>query len=303
MARTLVLATRASRLALAQSQWVADQLAQAHSGLAVELLTVRTRGDASPDAPIPTLGEKGLFTREIEQALLDGRAHLAVHSLKDLPTESPEGLAVAAYSERQDPRDVLITRWGSGLDDLAQGAVVATSSLRRSAQLANYRPDLRFVPIRGNVDTRLRKLHEQDLDAIVVAGAGLKRLGLDDRATEWLSPATCLPAPGQGILGIQTRADDEDTVALAQAVASDVSLLCATAERGALEALGGGCRTPAGFLATVAGDELVLEGVIVHPSGRPLFRRRVSGPRASASELGARLGAQLLADGGSALLA
>jgi hydroxymethylbilane synthase len=286
----LVLATRGSRLALAQSEWVRDELCRLNPGLQVVLLLVKTTGDKVQDVPLPQVGGKGLFTKEIEEALLDGRAQLAVHSLKDLPTDLPEGLGLAALTDRVDPRDVLVCREAAGLDALPHGAVIGTSSLRRSAQLAHHRPDLRFEPIRGNVETRLAKLHREGFDAIVLAGAGLLRLGLADRITQWLPTELSLPAAGQGIIGIETRSDDETTRRLLQPINSAASETCALAERAALAHLG-----------EVQGEICTIAGVLVHSSGNPCCRASASGPVAQAEALGCQVAEELLMRGGDLL--
>ena len=303
MARELVLATRRSKLALVQSNAVAAQLRLARPDIAVELRIIKTTGDKILDVALSKIGGKGLFTKEIEAALLSGEADLAVHSLKDLPTDLPQGLALAAMTERVDPRDVLISRDGGGIDDIPEGAVVGTSSLRRSAQLAHYRPDLQFKPIRGNVETRLRKLVDEDLGAIVLAGAGLLRLGLEDRISQWLPPEICLPAAGQGIVAIEVRADDRATSASVAALASEESIACAAAERAALTGLGGGCQTPIGLLARISGDECLLDGVVVGVTGQPYYSARASGPMADASSVGQSLAESLLAQGAGELIA
>lgn len=303
MSRRLTLATRGSALALSQSRWVAERIQRAHPGLHVEPVTIRTSGDrASEAASGEAATGMGVFVREVEQAVLDGRADLAVHSLKDLPLVLPDGLIIAALTERADPRDVLVSRSGAGLEELAHGARVGSASSRRIAQLAHLRPDLNFIPVRGNVDTRLRKLAEEDLDALVLAGAGLLRLGLQERVSQWLAPEVCMPAPGQGILAVQTRRDDPETAALAQAVACQASHVCATAERTALGALRGGCRTPAGFLATVHDVRCTLRGVVLGMTGQPCFRGRLSGDVSEAGDLGRRLAERLLAAGAADLL-
>lgn len=301
MSSKLVLATRGSRLALTQSEWVRDELCRLNPSLQVELLLVKTTGDKVQDVPLPQVGGKGLFTKEIEEALLDGRAHLAVHSLKDLPTDLPAGLTVAAFTNRVDPRDVLICREVAGLEELPPGAVVGTSSLRRSAQLAHRRPDLQFRPIRGNVETRLAKLTSEPYDAIVLAGAGLLRLGLADRVTQWLPTDLSLPAAGQGIIAIEARADDETTLRLLQSISSAESDVCARAERAALGHLGGGCQTPIGLLARVADGVCTVEGVLVHPSGNPCYRATACGPIAEAEALGQRVAEDLLSQGADLL--
>lgn len=297
----LVLATRGSRLALTQSEWVRDELCRLNPGLQVELLLVKTTGDKVQDVPLQDVGGKGLFTKEIEEALLDGRAQLAVHSLKDLPTDLPEELGLAALTERADPRDVLVCRQAAGLDELPQGSLVGTSSLRRSAQLAHCRPDLRFEPIRGNVETRLAKLMRGEFDAIVLAGAGLLRLGLADRITQWLPTTMSLPAAGQGIIGIETRLDDAATIALLQSINSADSQTCALAERAALAHLGGGCQTPIGLLAQVEGETCTVAGVLAHPSGNPCYRATAHGSTTEAEAVGRRVAEELLAQGAELL--
>jgi len=205
MSRELVIGTRGSALAIAQSEWVAAAIRRARPGLAIRIERIRTTGDRMADAPLAAAGGKGLFVKEIEEALLDGRIDLAVHSLKDVPAEVPAGLALGAFPEREDPRDVVVTRGGGPLGRLPEGAMVGTGSLRRQAQLLEARPDLRIVPIRGNVDTRLRKLDAGEVDAVILAAAGMRRLGLDARITEFLPPDRMVPAIGQGALAIELR--------------------------------------------------------------------------------------------------
>lgn len=301
MTDKLVLATRGSRLALTQSEWVRDLLCRANPGLRVELLVIKTTGDKIQHVPLPEVDGKGLFTREIEEALLNRTADIAVHSLKDLPTELPDGLTLGAYTEREDPRDVLVCREALGLEQLPNGATVGTSSLRRSAQLAHCRPDLRFEPIRGNVETRLNKLMQGQYDAIVLAAAGLLRLGMGNRITQWLEPEVSLPAAGQGIVAVEARGGDERTLTLLQTINSAISATCAAAERAALDALGGGCHTPIGLLATVGGEQCVIQGALVHPSGDPCYRAEVQGPAAEVDSLGKQLAQNLLGQGGHLL--
>jgi len=314
---TLTLATRGSKLALAQSEGVRDELQRCHPGLRVELLILKTKGDRVLDTALPQIEGKGLFTKEIEDALLDGRADLAVHSLKDLPTDLPPGLTVGAMPERPDPRDVLVCRVGGFVPEpaagsgtnpptrlgiLPAGALVGTCSPRRLAQLAHHRPDLRFAPIRGNVDTRLRKLADENLDAIVLAAAGLVRLGLADRITQFLPPDISLPAPGQGIIGVEARADDTATLRLLAAINSPAAQTCALAERAVLAGLGGGCQTPIGALAQVAGDTCTVEGAVLGDRGEPCVRARLSGPATDPVGVGRRLAEELLAHGAASLI-
>src|ERR1035441_1545135 len=246
----LVIASRGSQLALWQARWVAAQLSAPCHQCRIEI--VKTTADKITDVPLSKVGTKGLFTREIEEALLDGRAHLAVHSLKDLPTELPEGLVLAAVPEREDPRDAVV---GSKLADLPLSAKVGTSSLRRAAQLRQLRPDLQVESVRGNLDTRLRKLDEGQYDAILLAAAGLKRLGWGGRIAEILAPEQMCPAVGQGALAIETRAGFEG-VALLDHPATHAAVL---AERAVLRALGGGCQVPIGAYATLSGDRIHID--------------------------------------------
>lgn len=302
MPRTLRLATRRSKLALAQSEWVAQQIEARHAEVRVELVMLATRGDVVQDRPLAEVGGKGLFTHEMEEALLGGQADLAVHSLKDLPTALPHGLALAAVGGVQDPRDVLISRDHLEFAALPSGASIGTSSLRRQAQLRHARPDLHYVDIRGNVDSRLRKLEEGQVDAIVLAGAGLARLGLEGEITEWMSTDLCLPAAGQGLLGVEIRADDCETAALVGVVKDDDAWTRAAAERAALAALGGGCQAPVGVHARVGGDEVSVEGVIVGASGEPYFRARETAAGADAQAAGVRLAERLRTMGAADLL-
>jgi hydroxymethylbilane synthase len=276
--RALRIGTRGSALALRQSEWVAGELRRLHPDLGVELLIIKTRGDQIIDRPLTEVGGKGLFVKEIESALLSRHVDLAVHSLKDVPTETPSGLALAAFPPREDPRDVLVCREAAGLAALLPGARVATSSLRRMAQLRHARPDLAFVPLRGNVDTRLRKLREGQADAVVLAGAGLIRLGLTSLITEWLTPAVCVPAAGQGILCLETRADDVTTRALLAPLDSPASRACAAAERQVVAALQGGCEIPLGVLAEVRDFALHLVAALGDVRGERLIWAEAEGP-------------------------
>ena len=276
----LVAGTRGSRLALAQTAWVVERLRLAHPGLTVRTEVIRTKGDVFTDAPLPSIGGKGLFTGEIEAALLAGTIDLAVHSLKDLPTDLPDGLAIGAVPEREDARDVLISRSGAGLDALPPGARVGTGSLRRAAQLRARRPDLCIVDVRGNVDTRLRKLGQEDarLDALVLAAAGLNRLGLAGRVTEYLDLDVMLPAVGQGALAVEVRAADARVLAAVAVLEDHATRIAVEAERAFLRALGGGCQTPAAAFATLEGVTLRLRGMVANPDGSGLRRGEISGP-------------------------
>jgi hydroxymethylbilane synthase len=296
----LVIASRGSPLALWQAHWVEQQLAALGQDSRIEI--IKTTGDRITSVPLNQVGGKGLFTREIEDALLEGRADLAVHSLKDLPTELPAGLTLAAIPTREDPRDALVSTPGMRLADLPNGAKVGTSSLRRVAQLRKLRPDLRIEPVRGNLDTRLRKLDQGHYDAIMLAAAGLNRLGWQDRITEVFSPDIICPAVGQGALAIEAAIGAGPQSALWEKMDDAPTRIAVTAERALLAALGGGCQVPIGALGTVAGGTLHLRGLVISPDGLRLVRDTLEGPVAEAAEIGRRLGEALLAAGGDRIL-
>ena len=288
-----LIATRASALALAQARQVRDALAVAHPDRALDLLEVRTSGDRLQGISLEGLEGKGFFTDALEEALNSGQAVLAVHSLKDLPVELPEQFTLAAVLFREDPRDVLISSLGA-LSELPEGARVGTDSSRRRAQVALLRPDLSFEPVRGNIPTRLAKLDAGRYDALILAAAGLNRLGLHSRITEFLAPTLCLPAPGQGAIAIETLRDSP-WAQLVRSVNHCETEAAVTAERAFLAALGGGCRTPIGALASVAGSELRLAGVVLGPAGAS--RVNLTGPVARAAEIGARAARAVLDQG------
>lgn len=300
MTENLTFATRPSALARRQTDQVIARLEAAWPGLRCSTETITTRGDRVLDTPLPEIGGKGLFTSELEDALLSGRVDLAVHSLKDLPTEEPSGLVIGAIPERADARDAWICPAGFTLDAAPEGAIVGTSSLRRSAQILAHRPGLEIRPIRGNVDTRLRKVWEGQYDAIVLAAAGLDRLGLAGQITAHLPFDVMLPAPGQGALAVQCRADDEETLARVAAIEDPVSRRTAMAERAFLQALGGGCSLPAGAHATDDGDTISLMAIVLSPRGerRIELRGRARDPIA----LGRSLAEEALAQGAVELL-
>src|SRR6266481_4130623 len=292
----LVIASRGSQLALWQARWVAAQLSAAGRECRIEI--IKTTGDKITDVPLAKVGTKGLFTKEIEEALLDGRAHLAVHSLKDLPTELPAGLVLAALPPREDPRDAVV---GRRLADLPAGAKVGTSSLRRSAQLRRLRPDLAIESVRGNVDTRLRKLDEGRYDAILLAAAGLRRLGCEDRIAELLPDSAMCPAVGQGALAIETRATGPGFEAC-RPLDDPATRAAVTAERALLAALGGGCQVPIGAHATVERDRIRLLGVVASPDGSEVIRAEAEGIVAEAEAIGRKLGEELLERGARRIL-
>jgi hydroxymethylbilane synthase len=276
---------------------VAADLAAAWPGLEVPITIIKTEGDRNTDASLTAAGGKGLFVKEIEDALLGGTIDLAVHSLKDLPTELPHGLAVAAIPLRHDPRDALIAASARSVDALPEGALVATGSPRRQCQLLARRPDLRFTAVRGNVDTRVRKLTEGQFDALILAVAGLDRLGLETPGRVPIPTDICLPAPGQGALGIETRADDAATRRLVAVLNDPGSAASVTAERGFLARLGAGCLAPAAALARIEGGDVVLEAMVGEADGSGVRRDRARGPIAGAAALGAELAGRLLRAG------
>ena len=303
----LKIATRESRLALWQAEHVRDLLAQ-RFGLRVELLGMTTRGDQILDRTLSKVGGKGLFVKELEVALEEGRAQLAVHSLKDVPMELPAGFELAAVLEREDPRDAFVSNRFAALAELPPGAVVGTSSLRRVVQLMNLRPDLALVPLRGNLDTRLRKLDEGGYDAIVLAAAGLKRLGLAARIRACFEPDRMIPAAGQGALGIEVRTSETALRAQLAQLTHQPTWLCAHAERAVSRALGGSCSMPLAAHATWADGQLVLDAAIGHPErpAEPLLRVAVQGPApdtASAAALGEAAAARLREAGAASYLA
>ena len=293
----LVIASRGSQLALWQAHWVEGRLKELGHECRIEI--IRTTGDKITDVPLAKVGTKGLFTKEIEEALLDGRADLAVHSLKDLPTELPSGLVLAAVPEREDPRDAVV---GKALADLPPGARVGTSSLRRAAQLRTLRPDLQIESVRGNLDTRLRKLDEGQYDAILLAAAGLKRLGWGDRIAEILDSDVMCGAVGQGALAIETCAGGAGFDAV-QPLDHAVTHAEVAAERGVLAALGGGCQVPIGAQAVLEDGRLIVMGVVASPDGSEIIRWASRGAPEDAAELGRKLGEELLRRGGREILA
>lgn len=293
--------SRGSMLALAQANWVKQQLMRRYADLEVDLTIIKTRGDQFIDRAIDAIGGKGVFTREIEEALLRKDIDIAVHSMKDLPTELPAGLAIAAVPVREDARDVLVSRNRQGLKALPRGARLATGSLRRQAQLLHCRADLSLVPIRGNIDTRLSKLDAGEADALVMAAAGLKRIGRAERVTEYLPDEVCVSAVAQGALGIEAR-DDGAMVALLAFLHDAGTNAEVAAERALLERLGGGCHVPVGARARVEGDTLRMIGVVASPNGKSLCKGIIEGKSTIAREIGRRLAEQLLKNGGAKIL-
>jgi hydroxymethylbilane synthase len=303
--KLLRIATRGSALALWQANHIRERLMQLH-GVESELIRIRTSGDRFQGASVAHVSEqtgtKGIFIKELEEALLAGTADLAVHSMKDVPTENPAGLIFPAITKREDVRDCLISRDGAKLKDLAAGARVGTSSLRRQAQLRHHRGDLELLELRGNVDTRLRKVAAGEFDAIVLATAGVKRLGASDKITELLSTEIMLPAVGQGALGIETRADDRETVRLVAALDDPESHAAVTAERALLRELEGGCQLPLGAWARHENGELRLEACVFSADGKEFVRNELRGNAEEAEKLGMRLGQMLIEAGADRIL-
>jgi hydroxymethylbilane synthase len=295
------LGTRGSRLSLRQAELVAGALRAAAPAVSLELVVIQTAGDCAPEVPLERLEGIGFFAKELEAALLDGRCDLAVHSAKDLPTEIHPDLDLAAFPPRSDPRDVLIDRAGRTLATLPSGARVATSSVRRSAQILHSRPDLKPVSIRGNIDTRLAKLDRGVCEALCLAGAGLVRMGWEDRIAEWLVPEVMLPAPGQGALAVQVRRRDEDLGTLLGLIDHTPTRVAVEAERTFVARLGSGCRAPAAALATVDGGTVTLEGLIALTDGSLVRRHRAHSPVTEAASLGTSVADVLLAHAGFAL--
>jgi hydroxymethylbilane synthase len=298
----LKIATRKSQLALWQAEHVATLVRAAHPDVGVELLPLSTTGDRIVDRSLASIGGKGLFIKELESALNDHSADLAVHSMKDVPAELPPGLTIAAVLPRADPHDALITDRAAGFADLPRGARLGTSSLRRQAQLLAARPDLRIEALRGNVDTRLKRLAGGELDAIVLACAGLIRLGLESRITERLDPKISLPAVGQGVIGIECRVEDSRTRRLLHALEDAPTRATIEAERAFARRLGGSCQSPIAGFARLHADQLTLEGMVAEPDGSRVLRDCIAGNAAQPQRLGVELAERLLASGAAALL-
>ncbi len=296
------IATRKSPLAMWQAEFVKAELELAHPGLVVELLPMVTKGDIILDTPLAKVGGKGLFVKELEVAMLEGRADIAVHSMKDVPVEFPEGLGLVTICEREDPRDAFVSNRYDSIDDLPLGAIVGTSSLRRQCQLRSQRPDLIVNDLRGNVNTRLRKLDEGQYDAIILATAGLKRLKMNDRIRSEIAPEVSLPAVGQGAVGIECRLNDQrvrDLLAPLNHQPTATRVLC---ERAMNNRLQGGCQVPIGSYSELQGDNIWLRALVGEPDGSIIVRAEISGPIAAAEQLGETLADELLAKGAKEIL-
>lgn len=296
------IATRKSPLALWQAYYVKEALQQAHPGLEVELVTMVTKGDVILDTPLAKVGGKGLFVKELEVAMLEGRADLAVHSMKDVPVDFPPGLGLVTICEREDPRDAFVSNHYENIEQLPQGAVVGTCSLRRQCQLKAYRPDLVIKELRGNVGTRLSKLDAGEYDAIILAAAGLKRLELQERIRSFIEPEQSLPAVGQGAVGIECRTDDERMLELLAPLNHIETADRVKCERAMNLTLQGGCQVPIGSYALLEGDQIWLRALVGEPDGSHIVRGEIRGPRTDAEALGVQLAQQLLSQGADDIL-
>ncbi|OUC58488.1 porphobilinogen deaminase [Acinetobacter seifertii] len=300
--KTLKIATRQSPLALWQAEHIRARLQELHPDLTVELVKFVTQGDKILDTPLAKIGGKGLFVKELEAALLDGRADLAVHSMKDVPMALPEGLTLAVICEREDPLDAFVSNTFEKFADLPQGARVGTSSLRRKSQILKQRPDLQIIDLRGNVGTRLGKLDDGQYDAIILASAGLKRLGLENRIRHTIEPNIILPAVGQGALGLECRADDQEVLALIQPLLHIETDVCVRAERAFNAYLEGGCQVPIAGYATLQDGKIHIEGRVGSPDGQTLLRAEMTDEAHNAQQLGENLARNLLEQGAGDLL-
>jgi hydroxymethylbilane synthase len=300
----VVIGTRGSKLALWQAEWVKSQIGERNPSLKVELKKIKTTGDKILDVPLAKVGGKGLFVKEIEESLLSGESDLAVHSMKDVPTVLPDGLHIGAVLVREDPRDAFITRDGKGsFEGLKKGANIGTSSLRRSCQLLASRPDLEITSLRGNLDTRLRKLDEGQFDAIILAAAGVRRLGFQDRITETLEVSLSLPAIAQGAVGIECRKDDEFIHSIIGPLNHEETAICVSAERAFLKKLEGGCQVPIAAHATLKDGRLVMDGLVGSVSGDRILKSHGEGTPGEAEAIGTALAEELLSQGADKILA
>jgi len=302
MGKQIRIGTRGSQLALWQARWVQSRIQSIEPDAEIELTTIKTIGDKILDVPLAKVGGKGLFVKEIEEAILDGRVDLAVHSMKDMPSELPEGLVIGAVPEREMPGDVLLSRKDLRLSELPEGAQIGTSSLRRGAQLLACRPDLRIVPLRGNIDTRIRKLDTENLDAIVLAAAGVRRLGLQTRVTEYLDVDIMVPAVGQGTLCIECRKNDDMLRPILDAMEDPGTRTVVTAERAFLARLEGGCQVPIAGHGILENDRLQVTGLVAELDGKTVIRESLDGLPEKAEEIGTSLADILLERGAREIL-
>jgi hydroxymethylbilane synthase len=300
--RVIKVVSRDSALAMWQTNFVVDSLRKVTDQYEFEIVSLKTKGDKVLDVSLAKIGDKGLFTKELEDGLLSGEMDFAVHSLKDIPTVLPEGLQLSAMLTRHNPADVLISEKYDSFDALPQGAKVGTSSLRRKAQLLNKRPDLNIQDLRGNINTRMRKLKEENFDGIILAAAGVERMEWKESITEELAYDLCLPAVSQGVIAVETRSDDPEIIALVQLIHDKESEICVNAERALLRALEGGCQIPIAGHAHIEGDTVVLDGLVGSIDGKTIIRDQMCGPIELAEEVGKQLAEQLSAKGGKEIL-
>jgi hydroxymethylbilane synthase len=302
MKKTIRIGTRGSQLALWQAQWIQKQIRSRLPDCSAELVIIKTTGDKITDVPLAKVGGKGLFVKEIEEALLEGRIDIAVHSMKDMPAEIPLGLSIGAVPKRETPLDALVSDQYASIDALPQGARMGTSSLRRAAQLLHHRPDLKIIPLRGNLDTRLRKLSGPDLDAIILAAAGLKRLGMADRITALIEPEIMLPAVGQGALCIESRTNDSQVGPMMADLDHSISHTAILAERAFSFRLEGGCQVPIAAHATIENDQMQISGLVAEIDGQQMVKSTVEGPCHKAAALGLKVAEKLLQQGAGPIL-
>jgi len=302
MKSIITIGTRGSELALWQANWVKSSLLKRYSSLQVELLIIKTKGDKILDVPLAKVGGKGLFVKEIEEALLNNTIDLAVHSMKDMPADIPEGLCICAVPEREVPNDVLISHKKLTLSGLPEGAKIGTSSLRRSSQILNYRPDIQILPLRGNLNTRIKKLESENLDAIVLAAAGMKRLGLENKISEYIDLETLLPAVGQGALCIETRQEDPDTHEIVSQLDHEKTSTVTKSERAFLHRLEGGCQVPMAAYGTIKRSELTLTGMVAEIDGKRIIKKTTKGPVEQAEQIGIELAELLINLGANEIL-
>ncbi len=300
--KKILVGSRDSVLAMWQTQFVIDRLLEVTDAYEFEIVSLKTKGDKILDVSLAKIGDKGLFTKELELGLLNGEIAFAVHSMKDMPTALPEGLQISSMLKRHNPADVLISERYDSFAALPQGAKVGTSSLRRRAQLLHQRPDLEIHDLRGNLQTRMRKMKEEQFDGIILAAAGVERLGWQDKITEELSYDVCLPAVSQGVIGVETRSDDAEVIALVQLVNDVETQWCVEAERALLQALEGGCQIPIAAYGQLEGNQLVLDGLVGSLDGKTIIRDRISGSVEKRLQLGQQLAQRLAVQGGQAIL-
>ena len=300
--RKIRIGSRGSPLALWQANWIKDQLEPQNPDIAVEIVIIKTSGDKIQDIPLAKVGGKGLFVKEIEEALLKKDVDFAVHSMKDMPIKFPFALCIASVTKRENPFDALISRNNIKLNDLPKGAKIGTGSLRRASQLLHYRPDLNLIPLRGNVETRIKKLETEGLDAIILATAGLIRLGWGDKISEIISPEILLPAMGQGAVGIEARKHDVDNQILLADMDDENTHLALDAERAVVTKLEGGCNVPIGAFATIEGNEMTLRGLVASLDGKTLYKKELKGDKVNAVALGNEMGNALLDMGGDKIM-